>query len=259
MTVTTTELRERWLRPLREHDVARLRLVCFPHAGGAAGFFRTWAARLPHGIELYGVQYPGRQDRIGDGHATTMDDLAGPVAAALEALAGVPVALFGHSMGAAVAHETARRLESRLGRPLAGLVVSGRPAPDRVRHSDVHLGGEQALLDDLRRLGGTSDEVLDDPALRAIVVPTLEADYRLIETYRPAATAPIRTSVCACVSDADPEVEPGEAAAWKHHTTGSFELRVFAGDHFYLVPQEAELVAQVLRSCDLPAPWPSTP
>ncbi|MEU8119216.1 alpha/beta fold hydrolase [Spirillospora sp. NPDC049024] len=259
MTIPTVRQRERWLRPLRVQDVPRLRLVCFPHAGGAAGFFRTWGARLPDGVELYGVQYPGRQDRVREPYAQGIDELTEPVAEVLESMGEVPLALFGHSMGAAVAHETARRLESALGRPQAGLIVSGRPAPDRLRPSAVHLGGEPALLEDLRRLGGTSDEVLDDPAMRALILPTLAADYRLIETYRPSDTAPVRTPVCACVSDADPEVDPDEAAGWEYHTTGPFQLRVFPGDHFYLVPQEDELVERILLFCGLPGRWPSTP
>ncbi|WP_336213795.1 thioesterase II family protein [Nonomuraea sp. LPB2021202275-12-8] len=259
MTITTTRQREQWLRPLRVQDVPRLRLVCFPHAGGAAGFFKTWGTRLPDGVELYGVQYPGRQDRLREPPATTMDELAGPAADVLEPMSEVPLALFGHSMGAAVAHETARRLEAVLDGPLAGLIVSGRPAPDRLHRTDVHLGGEQALLEDLRRLGGTSEEVLDDPALRELILPTLAADYRMIETYRPRDLTPIRTPVCACVSDADPEVEPDEAAAWERHTTGPFRLRLFPGDHFYLVPQQDELVQQVLLCCGLSGRWPSTP
>jgi pyochelin biosynthetic protein PchC len=172
MTIPTVRQRERWLRPLRVQDVPRLRLVCFPHAGGAAGFFRSWGARLPDGVELYGVQYPGRQDRLREPYARAIDELTEPMAEVLASMGEVPLALFGHSMGAAVAHETVRRLESGLGRPQAGLIVSGRPAPDRLRPSAVHLGGEPALLEDLRRLGGTSDEVLDDPALRDLILPT---------------------------------------------------------------------------------------
>lgn len=256
MTITTTE---QWLRPLRVQEAPRLRLVCFPHAGGAASYFRTWAARLPYGIELYGVQYPGRQDRVRDGFATSVEELVGPVAEALAPMGEVPIALFGHSMGAAVAHETVRRLESVRGAPLAGLVVSGRPAPDRLRPTQVYLGGEEALLADLRRLGGTSEEVLDDPAMRELILPTLAADYRLIETYRPRDTAPIATPICACVASGDPEVDRDEAAAWEHHTTGAFQLRVFPGDHFYLVAQEADLVAQILTAVGPPDPWPSTP
>lgn len=239
----------RWLRCYRPRPAATLRLVCFPHATGSAPFYRTWAVDLPAGVEVLAVQYPGRLDRIGEPPVTAMDVLAGMVADVLAPRRDLPLALFGHSMGAAVAYEVARRLERR-GGPLEQLFVSGRPAPSRHRPGSKHLGSDDELWDELRRLNGTDQEALDNRQLKAALMPTLRSDYRLIETYRPTGGAPLRTPISALVGDVDPEAAVDDVAAWAEHTAGRFGLTVFDGDHFYLVPHHAKVLAEVSRTLD---------
>lgn len=101
-----------WVRPFRLTPMPRLRLACFPHAGGSASFFRSWSERLPPDIDLLALQYPGREDRFNEAPATRLEDLADGAALALRDFADAPLALFGHSLGAALAYETALRLES---------------------------------------------------------------------------------------------------------------------------------------------------
>jgi surfactin synthase thioesterase subunit len=68
-----------WFRVVPARERARLRLVCFPHAGGSASFFRSWARYLPDTVELAAVCYPGREDRICDPLPERMEDLAAPL------------------------------------------------------------------------------------------------------------------------------------------------------------------------------------
>jgi pyochelin biosynthesis protein PchC len=246
---TNATARRAWLRCPRPLRWPALRLVCFPHAGGNAAFYRSWVARLPDDVELLGVQYPGRMDRSGEPFADGLGQLADGAAAALRELpADAPLALFGHSLGAVVAYETARRLDRGTGSRIAGLVVSGRPAPTRQRDTKVHLAGDDELWAETGRLGGTSPEALDHDGLRAIAIPVLRADYRAAETYRPTPPAPLTVPVLACIGDADPEVTPDEAAAWAERTSGPFALHTFAGDHFYLIPRRNQLIDTVLRA-----------
>ena len=55
-----------WLRRFAVNHRATMRLVCFPHAGGAASAYFNLAQRLPQSIETYAIQYPGRENRIGE-------------------------------------------------------------------------------------------------------------------------------------------------------------------------------------------------
>ncbi|WP_395107610.1 thioesterase II family protein [Actinomadura sp. SCN-SB] len=251
-----------WFRCAEPRPAAALRLVCFPHAGGAASFYGSWSRSLPSSVELLAVQYPGREDRIRDDRVHDMGKLADLVAEALEPLcAGRPISLLGHSMGAGVAYEVACRLERR-GRTPARLFVSGRPAPDRQRRKAVHRASDEDLLTELRRLAPANHALADHPELAELMLPTVRDDFRLIESYEPCGSV-LDCPVTAMLGDHDTEVTVEEAQGWRAFTRGRFTMKVFPGDHFYLIPRRAQLIDWVLRSLDgvaaPPRAWPSTP
>ncbi|WP_419249527.1 thioesterase II family protein [Streptomyces griseorubiginosus] len=248
MDVTGPDSPAAWFRVHRRSVEPRLRLVCFPHAGGTAQLFHGWPARLPKDIEVLAVRYPGRQDRLAEPCVEDMATLADRITRALVPYLDRPVALFGHSMGSAVAYEVALRLESRHGTTAARLMVSGRAAPHRAPRGGLHEDDDDALIAGVRTLGSLGSEVFDIPELRELLLPALRADYRLIETYRPSDPAPVRAPVSAYIGDSDPGSgqERASVAAWAELTTaGDFTLRSFPGDHFYLDPCEAELTADI--------------
>lgn len=257
-----------WLRRIAAAPDARIRLVCLPHAGGAASAYRGWAPFAPRGVEVVAVQYPGRGDRYGDPVSADLDALAADVAAAVDALPGrLPVALFGHSMGALVAYETARVLAAR-GRPAVRLVVSGRRAPTVRWGGTLHRQDDAALLADLERQGGTPPEILADDDMRRTVLACLRDDYRLVETHRTAPGPGPGCPVSVFSGDADPELHPAEAAAWHRlggdgtgtgaggAATGD-DLRVFRGGHFYLAERPAEVVEAIASLLDPALAFPA--
>lgn len=235
-----------WLRRYGQPVDPTVCLVCFPHAGGSAAFYRPWRERLPARVELYAVQYPGRLDRINEPFLDRMGDLADAVTAAVAPLTDRPLALFGHSLGASVAYEVGRRLSPVAGRAPARLFVSGRAAPGRQRPRSTHLADDDVLWNELSRLGGARPEVIATPELREVYLPVLRSDYRLAETYRPGPGPPLTCPVTALLGSHDSDVDETEIHQWEEFTSAGFELRVFPGDHFYLVERQPELIDEIV-------------
>ncbi|MGW3116651.1 thioesterase II family protein [Streptomyces sp. NPDC001107] len=235
----------RWLHRPRPRQDPTARLVCLPHAGGTAGAYSPWSARLPAGIELIGVQYPGRQDRLAEPLMSSVRQIADAVAPALAPLADRPLFLFGHSMGSLVAYEVAIRMEAGPGPDPAGLFVSGQYAPQRSAPPREALD-DATVEAEARESGWTDPVVFDHPELRELVLPALLADVRASLSYHRDEPVRLRSPIAAYGGRGDSGDVDGDLAAWGELTTGSAVCRAFDGDHFYLRAQEAELVADIV-------------
>ncbi|MCX4091540.1 thioesterase II family protein [Nocardia sp. alder85J] len=232
-----------WLRQLRAPAQPRAVLVCFPPGGGSVGAFRALAREFDSGTAVFAVQYPGRQDRLGEPALPDLAATAEAITADLRTWPPAPLALFGHSMGATLAFETARRLEAQ-GRTVTHLFASGRIAPDAPYTGDLHRGSDSDLIDELARLADdpASVEILrTEPGLAELVLPAVRDDYRAVETYVHRPGEPLRCTVSVLLGDDDPTVTAEQAQRWRGHTTGEFELTTFPGRHFYLDDRPAEL------------------
>lgn len=241
-----------WVRRFHPAPGAPVQLVCLAHAGGSASYFFPVSRALAPGVDVLAVQYPGRQERRFEPALADVGALADAVAAELVPCATRPLALFGHSLGATVAFEVALRLEDSGVAPVA-LFASGRRAPSRHRPERVDLGDDDQLVAEIVRLNGTNPAMLRDPELLRMILPAFRSDYAAANTYRYRPGTMLRCPVHALTGDADPQVTVAEAGAWREHTTGPFELRVFPGGHFYLNQHANEVIALIQAGLAEPA------
>jgi surfactin synthase thioesterase subunit len=246
------EERSLWTRRFHPSPEARARLVCLPHAGGSASYFFPVSAKLEPEIEVLAIQYPGRQDRRADPCIEDLMQLADQVAEALSPWTDLPLALFGHSMGALLGYEVALRLEQTQNVVPVALFASGRRAPSTHRLESVHRRSNDGIAAEMHYLSGTNTQLLGDEEFMRLVLPMIRSDYKAVETYTHVPGQRLTCPIHAIVGDRDPKTTLEEAGAWSEHTTGQFDLHVYEGGHFYLNDWQGEILEQIC-DCLLPA------
>lgn len=237
-----------WLRVHRAEAGSALRLLCFPYAGGSASVFHGW-----HGLgaQVCAVELPGRAARLREPAFDRAEPLVRACVEALLPHLGVRFALFGHSLGALVAYETASLLEREYGRVAERLFVSGRgdpraalPGPRRA----LHTLPDAELIEELRGLAGTPPEVLANEELMRLVLPALRADFAVHETYRHERRPALGCPLVVLGGANDVLAPPTSLQAWRDHTRAGCEQLTFPGGHFFIhTAREAVLAAVAAR------------
>ena len=232
-----------WFVQHRPAGQTRLRLFCFPYAGGAAQIYRTWVERLPAGCEVCAAQLPGRGSRLREVPFTSMAEVVDAVAGVIGPYLDKPFALLGHSMGAIIAFELARRLR-REGRAMPlQLFASGRRAPQIPSSEEpTYALPDPEFIKELRRLKGTPDEVLEHPELMELLLPLIRADFSVTQTYHYTPEPPLDCPISVFGGTHDRDVSPEQLEPWREQTTSAFSLRLIPGDHFFIHTSRAALL-----------------
>ena len=224
----------------------RPRLYIFPHAGGSTSFYVPFAKTFTIDVQRVAVQYPGTQrGRI---HTTVpsitemADNAYRMIVSAPES--DSPVVFFGHSMGALVAFEVARRSEAA-GRPVSALFVSSSSAPALMHEQYFRDLSDDELMRFLIDLAGIDRKALDNKDFVESMLPALRGYYDAIAGYTCAYGATVSCPIYASVAT-DDNLAPYESVlAWSKHTTSEFAVRVFPGDHFYFTQHLPEVVHDI--------------
>jgi len=243
-----------WIAFRKPSSRARLRLFCFPYAGAGASVFRTWADLLPPELDVVPVQLPGRESRIREPLFTNLDDLLQALIGALSGYLDCPFAFFGHSMGGLIGYELAHRLLVEKGLSPEHLLISGRRPPEVADTEEpLHLLPEAGLIERLRLLNGTPEEIFQHPELLEFLLPVIRADFAVCETYRYREKTPLPCHLTVYGGESDGYVNSGSLHHWRTHTQKNFRIRLFPGNHFFL-NSERSLVLRFIAE-DLKHSW----
>lgn len=216
-----------------------VKLICLPHAGGSASRYHRWRALLPAHLDVVPLELNGRGDRVGEplyaSFAEALDDLTHRTLPLLAT--GQPFVLFGHSMGAYLALELERRLES-LGLRARHLYLSGRGSP---RYRDV-LGAPVSALDDARLLselaafGGLPASLAEHDLMSTLFLPVIRADFRLLEDGAATAdeTVPVRSPLTVLNGEDDDTANAVCHADWLRISSSVVDFRMYSGGHFFI-------------------------
>lgn len=224
-----------WFSCQKNGQPTRLRLFCFPYAGGSALIYRGWLNYLPAGVAVWPVQLPGRGSRYKESPYVSMPALIDAVANAIEPFLDLPFVFFGHSMGAMMSFDLAHAVRERLQLTPKHLFVSGSGGPHLPRtSSNIHDLPEDQFIRRLKELNGTPREVFENPELMLMMMRTLRADFQIAETYPRFSGPPLDCPITAFGGQDDGLVPREDLESWKVHSTRSFNSWILPGDHFFL-------------------------
>lgn len=235
-----------WLAFRRTNDRARLRLFCFPYAGGGIHTFRGWLETLGPNVDVCPIQLPGRESRLREPPLESIREMVAQISAVVAQFLELPTVFLGHSMGAVVAFEVVRELRRR-GLPLPkAMIVSGSKAPQQlpVDHP-IHGLPDEEFLQKVRQYNGIPQQVLQSDELIGLMLPALKADFRAFETYSYLAEEPLAIPISAYGGLRDAGIARSDLEAWNEQSTHPVIVRMFPGDHFF-INQQRQLYLQML-------------
>lgn len=251
-----------WVSYPNPNPDAKLRLFCFPYAGGSGHVFSSWKDKLPCDVELGLIQLPGRGARIAEQPFTDIYQLVEELAIGLLPELNKPFAFFGHSMGAVLGFELARFLRRKQVTAPRVLFAAGRSAPQMVNaRLPMYNLPKAQFIEKIRELNGTDAGVLNSPELMDLLLPALRADFQMCETYCYRKQLPLEFPISVFGGADDGNVEQDALLAWREQTTKNFEYHWLPGDHFFLHSSRAQLLQilakKTLQLIDELAPKPA--
>jgi medium-chain acyl-[acyl-carrier-protein] hydrolase len=229
----------------------KLRLFCFPFGGAGASFYRDWQPALPKSIEVCPVQPPGREERLSEKPFTNLAPLVAELGEILRPYLDRPFAFFGHSMGALISFELARYLR-RLNQPMpAYLFISGRPAPQIPLNDPPTFDlPDSEFIEELRKIQGTPESVLQNPELMALFMPLLRADFELCQTYPYDHELPLNCPFFVFGGLTDSDISQESLVSWRAQTNSPMQLQMFPGDHFFILNAQQSLLQIISQQLD---------
>lgn len=241
----------KWFSCYKPKPKAKLRLFCFPYAGGGSSIFRTWSDDLPDWLEVCPVQLPARENRILEKPFYQMADLVPSVAQAIKPYLDLPFALFGHSMGAWIAFELAHHLEKNFNLLTKHLFISARFSPQTIDNKGLHILSDVDFREKLKMYGGTPKAVLESDELMQLLIPILKADFSICETYVYKQNDPLTCPISVFGATKDHLVDADSLVEWKKETSNNFRIEMFAGDHFFLRNYQKELLISITKDLEM--------
>lgn len=233
--MTTTKTSNSWITYSKLNINAKLRLFCFPYAGGGASTFRSWSEKITSDVEICPIELPGHERRIAEQPFNQLKPLVNELAHALLPYLNKPFAFFGHSMGGLVSFELAHLLYKNYDLSPRHIFISGRHAP-QIPDSKlpIHHLNKSEFINEIAKLNGTPKAVLENVELMDLLVPVLRADFAAIENYVYTPKPRLNCPITALGGLQDLQVSYEDLQAWREQTNTNFSIKMFQGKHFFI-------------------------
>lgn len=209
-------------------------LFCLPHAGGNKYAYQPFIEAAPDFIDVKVLEYPGRGEKSSQALITDAISLAELMLNEIRDQLGTPYSIYGHSMGTLIGLLLLRKIEENGLKMPEFVFFTGSEGPrSRKFEKDRHLLPKDELIEELRLLGGVTEDVLNEPDIMDFFLPIIRADFQAIESFKYFETAPLNVPMTIAIGTQE-KVSSDQAKSWQHETRFPLEIMQFHGNHFFI-------------------------
>ncbi len=228
-----------WFKIYQSSPAAKLRIFCFPYAGGNAQIFSNWSNQLPESVDLYAIQSPGRGRRFSEKPIGCLKTKVQILHQEILPFTDIPYIFVGHSNGALLAYELARELQKSGNCNLQHIVLSAKRAPHLPSLKEpIHALPKKQFLAELKDYNFTPNEVLENEELMELFMPMLRADFSLSDTHQFDQGCRLDSDASLFWGNQDEDIPLGDVLAWKELINGETNEVEFNDGHFFITNSE---------------------
>ena len=224
----------------------KIKLFCWPFAGGSASYYLSWRQYLQENIEIIPVQLSGRGDRYTDKPYNNFGEMAdeGYNYIINNVKGNDKFAFFGHSMGSWIVYEICRRIRNtEFEKNLMHVFFSANRAPFyNHKEKQIHTLPTDEFISEILKLGGGKREILENKEFGTIFIDILRKDYTLIEEYSCARNDLLFDCSISIFNGIQDNIPYEGLLAWNECTKRDMKLFNFQGNHFFIDSDKENVV-----------------
>ncbi|MBM7586120.1 surfactin synthase thioesterase subunit [Bacillus pakistanensis] len=230
-----------WIPNRLNAEKSKVRLFCFPWAGGGASFYLTYFKSINPDIEVCPIQLPGRENLYSLPFYNDMDSLCHDLLRDLKKfMSEKSYAFFGHSMGGIISYMLVKQmLKDGFNIPEHVLISASAP-PDQL---SIDPDGD---IEDLLITNETDQEIMENNELLDIYLPILKADLALLKSItevKPGIVDSIPFTIMGGKSD---KLLPYQSLeSWKKRVNSLNDITLYDGGHMYIKNNQSHVIHDI--------------
>lgn len=224
----------------------RIQLFCLPYGGTSASMYANWKNRLKESIEVVPIELPGRGTRYGEPLYNDFEDAIEDLFNNVNKIRNTDnVAFFGHCVGALYAYELAYMMEEVKHITPKRLFYSASRPPEYLEPKKRIYGfSDERFLEEILKTVDLPKELLNHKKMLKAYLSVLKVDFKTFETYDrdPLRNGKLGCGITAFHGSIDRVVSLEEITRLKDMCTGSFDIHIYEGEHFFINQFKDEMI-----------------